>query len=100
VEAEYWRDPGMFGPTIDDIDQGNTGDCYFIAALGAVAQANPDRVRKMVRRNANVSYTMTREGYDKVGGTGRFDGSRPAIALEFITADETSGSGVTTLKNF
>jgi len=147
-EAEYWRDPGIFGPTIDDIDQGATGDCYFLAALGAVAQANPDRVRKMVRRNANGTYTVTfhergswdakastfqvtvlpefasglnaaprdddqfymqiiekawaqhGEGYDKVGGTGRFDGSRPAIALEFITGHESSGSGVTTLKNF
>jgi hypothetical protein len=49
----------MFGPTIDDVDHGNTGDCYFIAVLGAVAQANPDRVRKMVRRNANGSYTVT-----------------------------------------
>lgn len=49
----------MFGPTIDDIDQGNTGDCYVIAALGAVAQANPHRVRKIVRRNTNGTYGVT-----------------------------------------
>jgi Ca2+-binding RTX toxin-like protein len=36
------------GPNIDDIDQNGLGDCYFLAGLGAVAKANPDRIRQHI----------------------------------------------------
>ncbi|MBC7793430.1 MAG: hypothetical protein H7Z43_06965, partial [Clostridia bacterium] len=43
------------GPSPDDIRQGEVGDCYFIAALAAVAAWRPDIIRDMVRKvNHNV----------------------------------------------
>jgi Ca2+-binding RTX toxin-like protein len=36
------------GPWRDDIDQGSVGDCYFVAALSAVAGTNADVIRQTV----------------------------------------------------
>lgn len=54
-----WRKRTFSFPEVDDITQGHTSDCYFLAALGAVAHKNPDLVRDMVRRNDNGTYTVT-----------------------------------------
>ena len=32
----------------NDVDQGSIGDCYFMAALGAVAKANPDAIKHLI----------------------------------------------------
>ncbi len=42
-----------------DIDQGSLGDCYLLASLAAVAKANPDALRRMVRDNGDGTYTVT-----------------------------------------
>jgi hypothetical protein len=36
------------GPTVSDIRQQELGDCYFMAGLGAIAQANPNALRQNV----------------------------------------------------
>jgi len=36
------------GPRLDDVVQGYVGDCYFLAALAAVAKVNPDKIRQSV----------------------------------------------------
>jgi hypothetical protein len=36
------------GPTRDDVFQGAVGDCYYLATLSAVADANPNRIRQSV----------------------------------------------------
>jgi hypothetical protein len=48
-------------PVVDptDLNQGMIGDCWLIASLGAVAQANPDLVERNVRANPNGTYTVT-----------------------------------------
>lgn len=39
---------GNQGPKMTDIDQGSVGDCYFMAALAAIANANPAFIRELV----------------------------------------------------
>jgi hypothetical protein len=47
------------GPSPADVAQGQLGDCYFPAALAALAQANPAAVSKMIKDNGDGSYTVT-----------------------------------------
>lgn len=46
------------GPSMTDIQQGNVGDCYFIAALGAIAQHDPADIRAMFTDNGDGTYTV------------------------------------------
>lgn len=36
--------PGLEGVSIDDIHQGQCGDCYFMATLASIAQMNPEYI--------------------------------------------------------
>ncbi len=44
---------------MDDVSQGRLGDCYFVAALAAIANKNPDAVRRMIKDNGDGTYTVT-----------------------------------------
>jgi hypothetical protein len=46
------------GPSKDDIDQGGVGDCYFVATLSAIADANPDFIRQMVVDLGDGTYAV------------------------------------------
>src|SRR5262245_17926918 len=46
------------GPTEDDVYQGNTGDCFFMARLSAAAKMNPEFVRKMVVDLGDGTYAV------------------------------------------
>lgn len=46
------------GPNAADIDQGGVGDCYFMAALGAIARKDPQRIRDMFTDNGDGTYTV------------------------------------------
>lgn len=46
------------GPSKDDIDQGNVGDCYFLARLSALADADPEFIRKTVAPLGDGSYAV------------------------------------------
>jgi len=45
-------------PSRNDAKQGQLGDCYFIAALSAIADKNPDAVRNLFIDNNDGSYTV------------------------------------------
>lgn len=45
-------------PSLADMRQGMVGDCYFIAALGSLADRNPDAVRNMFVDNGDGTYTV------------------------------------------
>jgi hypothetical protein len=45
-------------PTHNDARQGQLGDCYFIAALSAIADKNADAVRNMFIDNGDGTYTV------------------------------------------
>lgn len=42
----------------NDVYQGNTGDCYLMASLAALAAANPDLIRQMITLNLDGTYTV------------------------------------------
>lgn len=44
---------------LTNIKQGDTGDCYFLAALLTVAARSPDTVLNMVHDNGNGTYTIS-----------------------------------------
>ena len=61
------------GPSKDDIDQGDMGDCYFLATLSAIAKVNPDRVRQSVVELGDRTYAVrffsgSSEQYVRVDG--------------------------------
>ena len=47
------------GPNYDDPQQGVLGDCYLIAALSAVAQMDPGRIRRMISPLGDGRYSVT-----------------------------------------
>jgi len=46
------------GPELDDIDQGSVGDCYFLAAIGSLAQTDPDIIEQMVTPLGDGTYAV------------------------------------------
>ena len=46
------------GPSANDIEQGSVGDCYFLAALSAVAGTQPLDIRQMVTELPDGTYAV------------------------------------------
>ncbi|WP_064519425.1 C2 family cysteine protease, partial [Buttiauxella gaviniae] len=46
------------GPTINDIHQGQDGDCSFLSALQGVVTTNPDFIKSMFVQNPNNTYSV------------------------------------------
>ncbi|HEY1541140.1 MAG TPA: C2 family cysteine protease [Xanthobacteraceae bacterium] len=46
------------GPRISAIRQDFTSDCYFLSAVGALAQANPQAIVRLIARNDDGSFTV------------------------------------------
>lgn len=69
--------------SIDDIDQGNIGNCAFLAALGAIASSRPDIISNMLIDNGDNTYTV--RFYSSSGG-GSFSSTNPGTA-EYVTVD-------------
>jgi hypothetical protein len=46
------------GPSMDDIFQGEVGDCYFVAPLSAIAEANPEFIKRMVVELGDGTYAV------------------------------------------
>ncbi len=45
-------------PAATDVRQGDVGDCYWMASLGAVAKQDPNRIRSMFTDNGDGTYTV------------------------------------------
>jgi hypothetical protein len=43
----------------NDVKQGSLGNCFFIAAMIAVARANPQAIQDLIRSNADGTFTVT-----------------------------------------
>lgn len=46
------------GPTFDDIRQGSLGDCYFVSALSAIANVDPQFIRNSIKINPNNTFSV------------------------------------------
>jgi len=46
------------GPSYTDMFQGNLGDCYLIATLGALAKSNPSVIENMIIPNGDNTWTV------------------------------------------
>jgi hypothetical protein len=58
------------GAKPEDVQQGQIGDCYFPAAIAAIANANPEALTDMVKDNGDGTYTVTFKERD--WSTGRY----------------------------
>jgi hypothetical protein len=45
-------------PTIQDVNQGYLGDCYFLSSLGEVALQDPSAIKNMISANGNGTYSV------------------------------------------
>ncbi len=45
-------------PTIQDVNQGYLGDCYFVASLGEIALQDPSAIENMISSNGNGTYSV------------------------------------------
>jgi len=60
-----WQPAGgpLFGPDgvnpLADITQGDDGDCWFLAGLGAIGLTSPGLIQRNIRQNPNGTYTVT-----------------------------------------
>lgn len=43
----------------NDVQQGQLGDCFFLAAIAAVARANPKALEKLIKDNGDGTYDVT-----------------------------------------
>src|SRR5579885_2781107 len=50
----------------DAVQQAGIGNCYFYGALAALAAANPDEIRKMIRENQDGSYKVKFPGQKEI----------------------------------
>lgn len=56
------------GAKPEDVQQGQIGDCYFPAAMAAIAKANPDAINNLVKDNGDGTYTVTFKQKDWASG--------------------------------
>jgi hypothetical protein len=45
-------------PTLEDVNQGVLGDCYFLSSLGEVALMDPTAIENMISSNGNGTYSV------------------------------------------
>jgi len=42
-----------------DVGQGELGDCYLLSAMAAIARANPDAIKNLIKNNGDGTYDVT-----------------------------------------
>ncbi len=58
-------------PKADDVRQGAIGNCYFPAAMAAIASARPDLIKNMIKDNGDGTYTVKFTPHSSSSGASR-----------------------------
>ena len=66
-------------PSVNDIHQGNLGDCYFLAGLMSVVDKNPDYVQSLMKDNGDGTVTVK-----------LFDRELDTVTPRFYTVNKTT----------
>lgn len=83
--------------SVNDLHQGQLGDCFLIASIGELALTHPDAISKMIKVNANGTETVTLYT-DKSGHVAGFGVT--AFKATTITIDNNfSAAGVNNASN-
>ena len=60
AQALYLQEPGTATPiSVDDIHQGQIGDCYLLSSIGEMALNDPGAISNMIHSNPNGTETVT-----------------------------------------
>jgi hypothetical protein len=63
-------------PSVNDMEQGALGDCYYVAALGSIANVNPTAIQNMFIDNGDNTWGV--RFYDHTSGT---------FVADYVTVD-------------
>lgn len=93
---------GAAGPQLTDIDQQATGDCYFLAALGATTLKDPQLIRNMFIDNGDGTFTVRfwndgRPDYVTVNRQLPVDMANTSVFARFGSASDTVGAATNIL---
>lgn len=72
-------------PDPDDIRQGGLGDCWLLAGLGSVVQADPEAIKRLIDDNGDGTYTVHFRDRDvTVDGWVSTDNSQNAFWVKIV----------------
>ncbi|MDB5326433.1 MAG: Alkaline phosphatase [Phycisphaerales bacterium] len=95
VKYRNFKDHSVFasgGPSIDDIVQGQLGDCYFLAQLGSYAKIDPAMIRQSIVDFGDGTYGVQfRKGDAKV--VYRIDADLPSYSTSTLAYAAFGGQG-------
>jgi calpain family cysteine protease/hemolysin type calcium-binding protein len=85
IYTSFAADPlfSSTGPNIFDVIQGNLGDCWYMASLGAVAQTDPNQIRQDVVQLSDGTFLVR-----------FFSGGTPVYEHVDATLPTNSGGGL------
>ena len=82
--------------TMNDIHQGQMGDCFLVSPLGDLAKTHPDAIRNMIHDNGNGTETVTlypsRTGTTPMPGTSALKAVSVTVNNVFPTYSVNSGA--------
>jgi hypothetical protein len=82
--------------SVNDLHQGQLGDCFLIASIGELALTHPDAITKMIKVNANGTETVTlytdKNGHVANYGTTVFKATTITIDNTFSSAGVNNGA--------